>query len=100
MNQGFFLKYRHVHNPDYLNTWLPPLDLGNSEEIRSVSLGLLISSVVKLRSVSLLLVNTRFSDFFFTPFVLGLESPLVDFVCLDPRWWGCLKEELLPVEPN
>ena len=54
-----------------------------------MSLGLLISNVVKLRSVSLLLDNTRSSeaalDFFFTPFLLGLESPLVIFVCLDGR---------------
>lgn len=69
-----------------------------------MSLGLLISSVVKLRSVSVLLDNTRLSeaalDFFFTPFLLGLESPLVVFVSLDARCWGCLREELLPVEPN
>ena len=83
--------------------WLPPLDLGNSEEISSVSLGLLMSSVVKLRSESLLLDSTRLSEAaldFFTPFLLASEPPLVIFVSLDPRRWGCVREELLPVEQN
>ena len=63
-----------------------------------------MSSVVKLRSESLLLDSTRLSeaalDFFFTPFLLASEPPLVIFVSLDPYCWVCLREELLPVEPN
>ena len=69
-----------------------------------MSLGLLISSVVKLRLESLLLDSTRLSeaalDIFFTLFLLAPEPPLVIFISLDPRRWGCLREELLPVEPN
>lgn len=78
---------------------VPAYDLSSCREVRSVSLGLLASSVVKLRS--LLLDKTRSSeaplDFCLTAFFFGLEAPLVIVVWLVERGRTCLREELLPV---
>lgn len=80
---------------------VPAYDLSSCREVRSVSLGLLASSVVKLRSLSLLLDKTRSSeaplDFCLTAFFFGLEAPLVIVVWLVERGRTCLREELLPV---
>lgn len=86
---------------EHMNLYIPLWDLSSCNEASSVSLGLLTSRVVKLRSLSILLDRTRSSaaafDFCFVPLLLGFVSPLV--VCLEGRNWGCLMEELLlPIE--
>lgn len=81
---------------------LPLWDLSSFSDISSESLGLLISSVVKLRSWSLLLDRTRSStaalDLCFVPFRFDFASPFINLACVEARSWDCLTDELLPVK--
>ena len=87
---------------NYLSVKFTWWDLSSFNDISSESLGLLTSSVVKLRSLSLLLDRTRSStaalDLCLVPFRFDFASPFINLACVEARSWDCLTDELLPVE--
>lgn len=82
----------------------PLWDLSSFNDISSESLGLLTSSVVKLRSLSLLLDRTRSStaalDSCLVPFRFDFASPFINLACVEACSWDCLTDELLLETPE